>query len=512
MKHSGGVLLGVDVGTSGLKALLLAPSGRLLGSATVGYPMEVPRPGWAQQDPKLWWDGAVKAIRQLLKDSRLPPSRIAGVGLTGQMHGSVFLGARGDVLSPALLWCDQRTAAECDEITRLAGGRASLLRMTFNPALTGFTAPKVLWVRRHWPQVARKTAKLILPKDYVRFRLTGGYASDVADSSGTLLFDVARRRWSDPLLKALRIPRAWLPEALEGCDRTGEISAEGARATGLLAGTPVFAGGGDQAAGGIGCGVIEPGLVSASLGTSGVVFAACRLPRRVPDGRLHVFCSSVKGGWHAMGVMLSAAGSFGWFRHQLGAAVYGQLPRGANPYEALCRAAAKIPAGSEGLQFLPYLTGERTPHADPHARGVFFGLSLRHTPAHLTRAVLEGVAYGMNDSLSLIRELGGGRVARVRLSGGGAVNPLWCRIHAAVFSATCARLTREEGPALGAAMLAGIGSGVYRDYPHAVRACVVERDRFQPEAAWSKTYARGYAAYRSLYPALKPEFEAAARN
>ena len=507
MKQSG-VLLGVDVGTSGLKALLLAPDGRLLGSATVPYPMAVPRPGWAQQDPALWWDGCVTAIRRLLKESRLPPSRLAGVGLTGQMHGSVFLGAQGEVLTPALLWCDQRTAAECGEITRRVGGEASLLRLTFNKALTGFTAPKVLWVRRHLPQVDRKTAKLLLPKDYVRYKLTGGFATDVADASGTLLFDVRRRGWSDPMLKALGIPRAWMPDAYEGSAVTGRISAEAARITGLPAGLPVIAGGGDQAAGAIGCGVIAPGVVSASLGTSGVVFAAAPLPRSTPDGRLHVFCSSVTGGWHVMGVMLSAAGSLNWFRHTLGGALLPHpLPRGANAYDLICKAAAKVPAGAEGLTFLPYLTGERTPYADPDARGVFFGLSLKHTAAHMARAVLEGVAFGMRDSVELVRGMGV-RVAEIRLSGGGARNPLWCRIQAAAYGATGVRLTREEGPALGAAMLAGIGTGVFRDYPHAVKSCVQERDRFPAAAGLKATYASSYRTYRALYPALAPQFKA----
>ncbi len=502
-----GVLLGVDVGTSGLKALLLAPNGRLLGSATVPYPLEVPRPGWAQQDPEMWWKGCVRAIRQLLAKTRLSPARIAGVGLTGQMHGSVFLGRHGEVLTPALLWCDQRTGAECTAITRLVGGEAALLRHTCNKALTGFTAPKVLWVRRHMPQVDRRTHKLLLPKDFVRFRLTGGFATDVADASGTLLFDVRRRRWSAAVLKALKIPAGWMPDALEGSEITGRVSAAGARATGLLEGTPVVAGGGDQAAGAIGCGVISPGVVSASLGTSGVVFAACPLPRHTPDGRLHVFCSSVTGGWHVMGVMLSAAGSLNWFRHSLGGALLPHpLPRGANAYDLICRAADRIPPGAEGLTFLPYLTGERTPYADPHARGVFFGLSLRHTAAHMARAVLEGVAFGMRDSVELVRGMGV-RVAEIRLSGGGARNPIWCRIQAAAYGATGVRLTREEGPALGAAMLAGIGTKVFPGYPQAVRICVHERDRFVPAKALMRDYESGHAAYRGLYPTLKKEFE-----
>ena len=504
MKRGGGVLLGVDVGTSGLKALALGSDGRVLGSVTVAYPLEVPRPGWAQQDPELWWKGCVAAVRKLART--VGGGRISGVGLTGQMHGSVFLDGHNQVLTPALLWCDQRTAAECDEINRLVGGPANLLRLTFNPALTGFTAPKILWVRRHLPQVYRKTEKVLLPKDFIRLRLTGAYASDVADSSGTLLFDVRRRIWSEPMLKALRLPRRWFPEALEGCEVTGRITAEAGRLTGLLAGTPVVAGGGDQAAGAIGCGVIRPGVVSASLGTSGVVFAACDLPRRVPDGRLHLFCSSVKGGWHLMGVMLAAGGALRWYRDVLGPSVIPSGTRG-DPYDAICREAAKVPAGAEGLVFLPYLTGERTPHADPFARGVFFGLSLKHGAAHLARAVLEGVAYGMRDSVELIRGMGV-EVSQIRLSSGGARNPFWCRIQAATYGATGVRLVREEGPAMGAAMLAGIGTSVFRDYAHAVKVCVRERDRFQPDPGLRRAADAGYRIFHDLYPALKQAYRA----
>ncbi len=505
MKHSKDLLIGIDVGTSGLKALMLDAHGRLLETATATYPLDVPRPGWAQQDPGLWWKGCVQAIRKLLAASKVKPAEIAGIGLTGQMHGSVFLDRHGRVLTPAILWCDQRTAPECAEITRRVGGRANLLRLTFNPALAGFTAPKVLWVRRHLPQVSRACAKLLLPKDYIRYLLTGDFASDVADASGTLLFDVRNRRWSQPMLKALRIPPSWLPEVREGPDVTGVVSPAAARATGLLAGTPVVAGGGDQAAGAIGCGIIEPGIVSASLGTSGVVFAACRLPRQTPDGRLHLFCSSVTGGWHLMGVMLSAGGALRWFRDELGRAVLPGKAMRADPYDLMLREAARVPAGSEGLIFLPYLTGERTPYADPAARGVFFGLSLKHRAAHLTRAVLEGVAYGMRDSLELVRSMGV-NVSRIRLSGGGARNALWCRIQASIYGAPSARLTREEGPALGAAILAGLGAHVFRDYSHAMRVCVAEKDRFLPEPALVRAYAPRYRTYRRLYPALRDLF------
>ncbi len=508
VKHAvRGCLLGIDVGTSGLKALLLSPAGRLLGSVMEAYPLEVPRPGWAQQQPSLWWAACRRAVRRLLGSGSRAPREIVGIGLTGQMHGSVFLDAKGKVLAPALLWCDQRTAPECDEITRRVGGRRALLRYTFNPALTGFTAPKILWVRRHLPQVFRATAKVLLPKDYVRFCLTGALASDVSDASGTLLFDVRRRRWSLPVLKALGLPRQLLPDTLESAEISGRISRAAAAATGLLEGTPVVAGGGDQAAGAIGCGVVAPGVVSATLGTSGVVFAACNLPKTVPDGRLHVFCSAVTGGWHLMGVMLSAGGALHWLRDELGGAVLPPRRGGAaiDPYDYMCQAAGRTPPGADGLIFLPYMTGERTPHADPFARGVFFGLSLKHTAAHMTRAVLEGVAYGMRDSLELMRGMGV-RVSRMRFSGGGARNPLWCRIQSAVYGEVGARLAREEGPAMGAAMLAGLGVGVFDSYAAALRVCVSEKDSFRPEAKLKRTYAHGYRVYRQLYPALKPIF------
>lgn len=506
MPKGKGLLLGIDVGTSGLKALLLSPTGRLLGSVLETFPLDVPRPGWAQQDPNLWWKACIRAIRGLLGKSHTPPGAIAAIGLTGQMHGSVFLDPRGRVLTPALLWCDQRTFKECEDINDAVGGPASLLRLAFNPALTGFTAPKILWVRKHLPQVYRATSKILLPKDFVRFQLTGHFSSDVADASGTLLFDVRRRRWSRPLLKALRIPARLLPDVQESPEISGTVSPAAARATGLLTGTPVVAGAGDQAAGAIGCGIIRPGVVSASLGTSGVVFAACDLPEHTPDGRLHLFCSAVSGGWHLMGVMLAAGGSFRWFRDELGKAVLPQgWGAGLDPYDALCRIAGRVPAGAEGLVFLPYLTGERTPHADPNARGVFFGLSLKHTAAHLTRAVLEGVTFGMRDSLELIRTMGV-EVKRIRLSGGGARNRLWCEIQAAMYHATCARLRREEGPALGSAILAGLGAGIFRSYQHATEICVAEKDLFRPDHRVAAIYDLTYSTYRRLYPALKPIF------
>ncbi len=510
VKHMGRpFLLGIDVGTSGLKAVLLDSRGGVAGSVTETYPLAVPRPGWAEQAPVRWWEACSRAVRRLLSRKGIAPSKVAGVGLTGQMHGSVFLDGRGKVLMPAILWCDQRTAGECKEITRRVGGRAALLRLALNPALTGFTAPKILWVRRNAPEVYRATSRVVLPKDFVRFRLTGTHAADVSDASGTLLFDIRKRRWSRELLGALGIPRNWMPDALESCEIAGRVSREGAAATGLLQGTPVVAGAGDQAAGAVGCGVIEPGVVSCALGTSGVVFAACGRPRATPDGSLHLFCSAVRDGWHLMGVMLAAGGSLRWVRDELGGLGLLGRARGGDPYDCLTAAASRVPAGSENLVFLPYLTGERTPHADPDARGVFFGLSLRHGPAHLVRAVLEGVAYGMRDSLELVRGMGV-RIHRIRLSGGGARSPLWCRIHVSVFGLPAFTLAREEGPALGAAMLAGLGAKVWDGYARAVHACVSDADRYSPDRKWALVYKKGYETYRQLYPALAGRFSSAA--
>src|SRR5512133_273115 len=377
-------LLGIDVGTSGSKALLVGEDGALVASATIEYPLSTPRPLWAEQDPEDWWQATVTAIRRLLDSRVVLPNEIAGVGLTGQMHGLVLLNAAGAVLRPAILWNDQRTARECAEITQRVGA-ARLLQLTGNPVLPGFTAPKILWVREHEPDVYRRVAKILLPKDYVRYRLTGEFYGEVSDASGTSLFDVGRRAWSDEMLDALAIPRAWLPEVTESPVISARISPAGAAETGLLAGTPVAGGGGDQAAGAVGTGIVAEGTVSATIGTSGVVFAASDSYRVEPQGRLHAFCHAAPGMWLPMGVTLSAAGSFRWYRDTLGEMEKRRAREtGRDVYDLLTQRAARVPAGCEGLLFLPYLTGERTPYPDPNARGVFFGLTLRHTHDHLT--------------------------------------------------------------------------------------------------------------------------------
>jgi xylulokinase len=460
------MLVGLDVGTTGVKALAITPNAEVVASAEAEYPLSTPQPGWAEQDPEDWWRGAQAALAQL----RVEPDAI---GLSGQMHGLVVLDDADRVLRPAILWNDQRTAAECAEIEERVG-LERLIRLTGNRALTGFTAPKLLWLRRHEPEVYGRIAHVLLPKDYVRYRLTGEHAIDAADASGTLLFDVPRRRWSEEVLDALELPRGWLPPAYESPD------------------VPGAPGAGDQAAAALGVGVDRPGPLSVVLGTSGVVFAA--LPGFAADeqARVHAFCHAVPGGWHAMGVMLSAAGSLGWLRNAVGGS-YGELVAEAERW----------PRGAEGLTFLPYLAGERTPHADAHARGAFVGLTLRHDRGALVRAVLEGVAYGLRDCLEVLRGLGvEAEVGRV--SGGGARSDLWLRIVATVLGLPLERTVVDEGSAYGAALLAGVAGGVFADVHEAVAACVRTRDRIEPDPSWQAAYEDGYARFRALYPALRP--------
>ena len=472
------VLVGLDVGTTGVKALALSPEGEVVARAERGYPLSTPRPGWSEQDPEDWW----RASEAALADLGVEP---AGIGLSGQMHGLVCLDSEERVLRPAILWNDQRTGEECGEIEARVG-LERLIALTGNRALTGFTAPKLLWVRRHEPDVYARIAHVLLPKDYVRLRLTGERAIDVADASGTLLFDVAGRRWSEEVLDALELPAAWLPEALESPEVSGHWN-----------GIPVAAGSGDQSAAALGVGIDSPGPVSVVLGTSGVVLAALPGFQADPLARVHAFCHAVPGGWQAMGVMLSAAGSLAWLRDVAG-----------GTFDGLTAEAANWPPGTEGLTFLPYLQGERTPHADPGARGAFTGLSLRHDRGALARAVLEGVAYGLRDSLDLLRALGvEAQVGRV--SGGGARSDLWLGIVASTLGIPLERTVSEEGSAYGAALLGGVAAGVFADVHAAVAACVRVRDTVEPEPGWREAYENGHRRYRALYPALRPLEESA---
>jgi xylulokinase len=501
-------LLGLDVGTTGSKAILVEPDGAVKASATTEYPMATPQPLWAEQNPADWWAATIASVKRLLAAGGVKPKEVAGVGLTGQMHGLVLLDAQGKVLRPCIMWNDQRTAAQCAAITQQVGAE-NLLRLTGNPVLPGFTAPKIVWVRENEPQVYARAAKVLLPKDTVRYCLTGDFFGEVSDASGTSLFDVGRRRWSDEMLKALDIPRAWLPEVTESAEVSARVSAEAAGATGLLEGTPVVGGGGDQAAQAVGTGIIAEGVVSATLGTSGVVFAASDTYRVEPQGLLHAFCHAVPGMWHLMGVMLSAAGSFRWYRDTLGEVEKTKAQEtGRDAYSLLDESAATVPPGCEGLLFLPYLTGERTPYPDPNARGVFFGLTLRHGKAHLTRAVLEGVTYGLRDSLELMRALGLS-IQQVRASGGGARSALWRQILADVFGAEIVTVNVTEGAAYGAALLAGVGAGVYESVAAACERAIRVSGRTEPGPA-APVYADYYPRYRALYPALAPEFAAIA--
>lgn len=489
--------LGIDSSTTATKALLLAADGTVIGVASSSYEYETPRPLWSEQSPALWWTAVVDSIRQVVAETAVPPTAIQAIGLTGQMHGLVLLDAAGDVLRPAILWNDQRTGAECDEMRAMIG-KARLIAITGNDALPGFTAPKILWVKNHEPEVYGRIAHILLPKDYVRLQLTGKYATDKAGAAGTQLFDVRQRDWSDEVVAALDINRAWLPETFEGTAVTGHLSPAAAAVTGLPAGIPVVAGGGDQAANAVGTGAVVDGIVALSLGTSGVVFASSDEPIVEPDGRLHAFCHAVPGKWHLMGVMLSAAGSLRWFRDTLAPGV---------SYDALLTPAADVPPGSEGLLFLPYLTGERTPYPDPLARGAFVGLTVRHTRAHLTRAVLEGVAFGLRDSFELMKNAGLPAITQVRASGGGVKSALWRQILADVLQAEIVTINTAEGAAYGAAILAAVGTGAFESVATACQQLIRVTGSARPGRD-TAVYDQLYPLYRQLYPALKPTFDA----
>ena len=485
--------LGIDVGTSGTRALVIDPSGRIVGSATTEHvPFATPRSGWAEQDPADWWRATGDAVRGALAGAGLDGAGIAAVGLSGQMHGSTLLDDKDQVVRPALLWCDQRTGAECDAITAKVGA-ARLIELTLNPALTGFTLPKLLWVRRHEPVLWARVRSVLLPKDYVRFRLTGERATDVADASGTLLFDVANRRWSAEIAGLLDIDLALLPRAFESPDVTGTVSAAGAAATGLRPGTPVVAGGGDQAAGAVGMGIVEAGLVSATIGTSGVVFAATSKPALDPKGRVHTFCHAVPGMWHVMGVTQGAGLSLRWLRDMMG---------GGLTYDQLCEAAAGVPPGCDGARWTPYLMGERTPHLDPDARAALAGLTASHTRGHLVRAVLEGVTFSLQDSFAIFAEMGV-PVSGVRLGGGGAKSPLWRQIQADVYGHPAEIVEAEEGAAYGAAILAGVGAGAWPSVDGACKAIVKVATRVPPSPTAMAALRTVYADWRRIYPALK---------
>jgi len=493
------LFLGLDISTTGAKALLIDERGGVVSSATTPLTLSTPHPLWSEQDPREWWFGIAKSIRQALDLANVSGSAVTAIGLTGQMHGLVLLDELGEVLRPAILWNDQRTGAQCDEMrTRL--GKDHLIQITGNDALPGFTAPKILWVQQNEPDIYAKTRHILLPKDYIRYRLIGEYAMDKADGSGTILFDLKTRNWSPEVLSALEIPANWLPPTFEGPEVTGCVSALAATETGLAQGTPVVGGSGDCAAQAVGVGAVQSGIIALTLGTSGVVFASTESPLVEPEGRLHAFCHAVPDRWHFMGVMLSAAGSLQWYRDTLAPGV---------SFDTLVNEAGDIKVGSEGLFFLPYLTGERTPYPDPLVRAAWVGLTIRHTRAHMTRAVLEGVAFGIKDSFRLILQSGLGSIKQVRISGGGAKSKLWRQIMADVLGVELVTVNTTEGAAYGAALLAGVGAGFYENAPAACEATIQITGRTSPTQA-SRAYQDTYPHYCALYPALAPEYKAMA--
>lgn len=497
------VYLGIDVGTSGTKTLAINERGEILAEATAGYPAYHPQPLWSEQDPEDWWQATVKTVRAVVKKAKLKSSDVKAIGLSGQMHGSVFLDAENRVVRRALLWNDQRTAAECEEIERRAGGRKQLIKWVANPALTGFTAPKILWLRNHEPANFAKTRKILLPKDDIRRRLTGEFATEVSDASGMLLLDVAKRNWSKPLLSKLELDTDLFGKVYESEQVTGRLTKEAAKLLGLSTDCVVVGGAGDCAANAVGNGIVKKGLLASSLGTSGVMFVHSDEMQFDPAGRLHTFCHAVHGQWHMMGVTLSAAGSLEWFCQHVCRELY--QSKKANAYSVLTQEASEAPIGSEGLFFLPYLAGERTPHADPLARGSFVGLTLKHSRGHLTRAIMEGVAYSLKESLAIMEGLNV-PVRQIRVGGGGAKSDLWRQIQADVFGKKVYRINAEQGPGYGVALLAAVGAGAYKNIQEACDATIHTVDETDVNRAAAKVYSRSFPVYQQLYQSLREDF------
>lgn len=497
--------IGIDIGTTGAKAVLMDVNGNVVTTATNEYPMLTPQPLWAEQNPEDWWSATCKSINGVINKANINSSEIKGIGLTGQMHGLVTIDSNGKVLYPCIMWNDQRTGEECKDIEEKIGFN-ELLSITGNQVLPGFTAPKILWLRKNKPDVYTKIKKILLPKDYIRFKLTNEFFTDVSDASGTSLLNVKERKWSKEILDKLSIPLEWLPEVVESISQTGSITKQASILTGLTEGIPVFAGGGDQAAGAVGAGAVKEGIISIALGTSGVVFTHSDNYRIEPEGKLHAFCHSVTNKWHLMGVTLSAAGSFRWYRDTFAYEEKLEAEKsGKDVYEILTDKASTIPAASEGMFFLPYLTGERTPYPDPNARGAFIGLNVRHTKAHLTRSVLEGVAYSLRDCYELISNLGI-KGESIVISGGGAKSKIWRSIIADLFNAEISTLTCTEGAPYGAAIIASVGTGDYKDITEACNKMLKKEFTIQPDNERVKLYNEFYGIYRELYPQLKNTF------
>jgi xylulokinase len=499
-------LIGYDIGTSSTRCILVDTNGNLIASSTKEYDMDTPKPGWAEQHPDLWWEASVETVKDVLAKSKIDPSQVAAIGISGQMHGSVFLDSNGKVIRPALLWCDQRTAPQCEDIYNTFGGEEGFIKLSYNKALTGFTAPKILWLRQEEPDNYKKLSQILLPKDYIRYKLSGTYATEVSDASGTILLDIAKRTWSDEIIEGLKVDKDLLPPVFESSYISSKVSNEAAELTGLKAGTPIAGGAGDQAGGAVGSGIVYEGVISDYLGTSGVVFAHSDSAVYDPEGRLHSFCHAVDSAWHLMGVTLSAAGSYKWYHDTFGIsddieAKYKDLSK----YELLNKQAESASAGSEGLIFLPYLSGERTPYADPYARGVFFGISLVHDTSHFARAVMEGITYSQYDCLNLMKETGI-TSDKVVLFGGGARSELWRKITADVFGTRIVTLNVEEGPSYGAAIIAGVGIGLYPTVKEACGNILEEVTDTEPDPETNAIYAKYYEVYRSLYESLKGDF------
>lgn len=486
--------LGIDVGTGGSRAVLIDERGEIIASARREHvPFASRQVGWAEQDPEDWRRASESAIRIVTASDSVRAEEIGAVSFSGQMHGSVLLDESDRVLRPALIWCDQRTQAQCSAITKRIGAER-LIELVCNPAVTGFTLPKLLWVRENEPEIWKRVAAVLLPKDYVRLCLTGDKASDAADSSGTLLFDVQKRAWSQEMLDAFEMDESILPRVYESIEITGAVSKSGAESTGLIEGTPVVAGAGDNAAGAVGMGVVSPGTVSATIGTSGVVFAVTEQPMLDPKGRIHTLCHAIPGRWHNTGVTQSAGLSLRWFRDNFGA---------GEDYEALVSSAESVPAGAEGALWIPYLMGERTPHLDSNARAALVGLTASHTKAHAVRAVLEGVAFSLRDAIEIFRELNV-PVKTIKLGGGGSRSILWRQIQADVYGQTVETIAADEGAAYGAALLAGVGVGAWKTVDEACRKTVSVAAHIEPEKEAVEKLNRNYGAYKMLYSALRP--------
>lgn len=503
-------LLGVDIGTTGTKTVLFDEDGRSIKSSLKEYIMYQPKVGWAEQDPDDWWEGTCASIKEVISKSNINPADIKGLGLSGQMHGAVLLDENHQILRKAIIWCDQRSGDECIQITELIG-KERLVEITANPALTGFTAAKVMWVKNHQPEIYEKIRKILLPKDYIRFKLTGEFATEVSDASGMQFMDIPKRCWSDEVLTKLEVDKSLLGKMYESQEITGTITKEAASLTGLKEGTPVVGGAGDQAAGAIGNGIVRPGIVSSTIGTSGVVFAYLDKVSIDPKGRVHTFCHAIPETWHIMGVTQGAGLSLKWFRDNFCIEEKRTAELlGIDPYMLMDQEAERISAGCEGLIYLPYLMGERTPHLDPYAKGVFFGLSASHEKPHLIRAVMEGVVYSLKDCLEIIKGMGVDSI-EVRASGGGSKSRLWKQMQADIFNMDIITLSAGEGPALGAALLAGVGTGVYSNVQEACEKAIRVEDKQRPDLNINNIYSEYYKIYRKLYDSLKQDYKELAK-